>query len=209
MSVTGSFNETVGAGWTIWLVTWAAVAASQLAGHFWRGQTSIGIQLKSSNPELEAMVAQVGRLEREAQTLCRPDSFVAYAKLERELDEKRRRIDELRQQQQQARHHQSVAAGWKNRLKRSLLTLTSLCWLIVAGVLWLLYRNHVVFYFPCEGQAWRWFRFLRLDPVSPQTANRSGSCALHGGPWLWLCVFVGRHLFQRIPHRLSRKVAGR
>ncbi|KAF6003121.1 hypothetical protein F1559_004360 [Cyanidiococcus yangmingshanensis] len=213
MMVAGaSTEEALVAAWIIWLVSWVAVATSRWSSSFWRTRRSPGPQVQIANPELESLVTEIGRLEREAKALCHPDSFVAYAKLERELDEKRRQLEALQRRQQQQQQElvgqrDSATRSWREGLERWLPTLLSLCWLVSSSLLWLFYRNTVVSYFPCYGRAWRWFRFLRLSPVQDGLEHAPSTCALYGGPWIWLCVFVGRRVLHRVPLNLSRRSA--
>lgn len=202
-----STEEALIAAWIIWLVSWAAVAISRWSGWLWCTRRFPGPQVQTLNPELESLVAEIGRLEREAKALCHPDSFVAYAKLERELDEKRQQLEALQQRQQQQQElvgqRDSAVENWRKGVERWLPTLLSLSWLVSSSLLWLFYRNTVVSYFPCYGRTWRWFRFLKLSPVQDGLEHAPSICALYGGPWIWLCVFVGRHVLHRVPLNLS------
>jgi hypothetical protein len=206
-------EQSLSTGWVLWLLSWASVLAGRLLGALIQNPVAGVGHGFERNPEVAALTAEIGRLEREAKALCRPDSFVAYAKLERELDDKKQRLQELQLREQQ-RLLAERAVGlrhWRRRLSGWVALLSTLSWLVVPSALWFIYRNHIVLYFPCSSRLWRLFRILHIDSPTDQNGKAPSLCALRGGPWLWLSTLAARYFLGRGARNLvqTRGIASR
>ena len=147
-------------------------------GRRWRGRGSRSED--SADPQTRALQEEIRSVEERARELCRPETFVEYARIERQLEEKREALRvRLRVERQRAVGVSARALGVWARRAYLLLVLS------LAG-LWYAYGKRTVLAYPCWTMRHAPWPLRRLLGGRPAVTD-GAMCTLRGSSWLWIC----------------------